>query len=756
MYREGKTGKSFKIKIERKIEKRRIMKKLKLLLVMFIGLFLISGCSKNEFTVLFKDGETTVSSVVVKKEALVEKPQDLIKEGYDFIGWYLDDQKYDFSIPVVSDLTLIAKWDLKTFTVKFVTETETEVKVKYNEKLEKITDPVKVGYEFIGWYDGDNIFDFNTPITKDVKLVAKFVVKQVSVKFVVDEKVINTIKVNYNETIKNIINEPTKEGYEFIGWYDGENLFSFDTLITKDLELVAKYSIQKFNVKIVVEGNEILNSKVDYNGKITAPTDPVKEGHQFDGWYVGDEKFDFNTPITKETVIIAKFTPNQYKVKFIADGVEIATVDVSHGSKAVAPTAPDKEGFVFSKWDKDISSVTSDMEVNAIYEVKKCTVKFIVDEKVIKEEKIDYNAAVVYPADPSKAGYTFTGWDKEVKEVKEDVEIIATFTIIKYSIKYYDSANELSYPEQSEYTIEDSFYLPTFNVNLSKFMGWFTNQDFTGDALCQISQGMTGDLVLYALNVVMEYNEGVECWDTTPFTSETDAAKGIDTITTLPKIFEQDFYKYLIDNDLLSSTKVNEKLRVTNFEEFSGDNKLHNNDPRKIWNDTSSNASGTADGYANFFFDKIVVRNDYTVESVEGGIFGTEPYKTKYFALLNTLVAMYKYKEANSRYENINAGTPQVKAFLAFIVDGYFYGTQGVAKDYFKSLRMVVPSMTTAYKIDGSSCKAFEVNQNAITDPVKVGYTFDGYYLDKECTKKLGTEPTKRLCTIYVKWVEVK
>ena len=203
MYREGKTGKSFKIKIERKIEKRRIMKKLKLLLVMFIGLFLISGCSKNEFTVLFKDGETTVSSVVVKKEALVEKPQDLVKEGYDFIGWYLDDQKYDFSIPVVSDLTLIAKWDLKTFTVKFVTETETEVKVKYNEKLEKITDPVKVGYEFIGWYDGDNLFDFNTPITKDVKLVAKFAVKQVSVKFVVDEKVINTIKVNYNETIKN-------------------------------------------------------------------------------------------------------------------------------------------------------------------------------------------------------------------------------------------------------------------------------------------------------------------------------------------------------------------------------------------------------------------------------------------------------------------------------------------------------------------------------------------------------------------------
>lgn len=732
------------------------MKKLKLLLVMFIGLFLISGCGKNEFTVSFKDGETIVSSVVVKKEELVEKPQDLIKEGYDFIGWFLDGKEYNFQTPVTSDLILVAKWDLKTLKVVFTADTETTVNVKYNEKVTKPTDPTKVGYEFMGWYDGDNLFDFNTPITKDITLTAKFSVTQVSVKFIVDEKVVETVKVNYNEAISNITNEPTKEGYDFIGWYDGENLFNFDTLITKDLELVAKFSIQKFNVKMLVEGNEILNSNVDYNSKITAPTNPEKVGHQFDGWYLGDEKFDFNTPITKDLVLIAKFTPNQYKVKFIADGVEIATVDVSHGSKAVAPTAPAKAGFVFSKWDKDISSITSDMEVNAIYEVKKCTVKFIVDGKVIKEEKLDYNTQVTYPEAPTKVGYTFTGWDKEEKVVKEDVEINATFAIIKYSIKYYDGANELSYPEQNEYTIEDSFYLPTYNVNLSKFMGWFTNQDFTGDILSKISQGMTGDLVLYALNVVMEYNEGMECWDTTPFTSETDAAKGIDTITTLPKIFEQDFYKYLVDNDLLSSTKVNEKLRVTNFEEFSGDNKLHNNDPRKIWNDTSSNASGTADGYANFFFDKIVVRNDYTVESVEGGIFGTEPYKTKYFALLNTLVAMYKYKEANSKYENINAGTPQVKAFLAFIVDGYFYGTQGVAKDYFKSLRMMVPSMTTAYKIDGSSCKAFEVNQNAIQDPVKVGYTFDGYYLDKECTKKLGTEPTKRLCTIYVKWVKVK
>ena len=102
----------------------------------------------------------------------VAKPDDPEKEGYVFIGWYLGNKEYDFDTPVTEDITLTAKWKA-IYTVSFDVDGEvTTEKVVDGMKVAKPDDPKKSGYTFIGWYLGEAEFNFDTPVTGNITLKA--------------------------------------------------------------------------------------------------------------------------------------------------------------------------------------------------------------------------------------------------------------------------------------------------------------------------------------------------------------------------------------------------------------------------------------------------------------------------------------------------------------------------------------------------------------------------------------------------------
>lgn len=142
-------------------------------------IFLV-GCNANKVAVIFDtNGGNYIESIEVDYNTVIPLPENNpTKEGFAFLGWYLDKKfknKYTDQI-VKKNTTLYAKWEAK-LEVKLDSDGGSSIASQFIEKGKKAlepTAPVKQGYQFLGWYNGNSIFDFNTPISSSITLVAKW------------------------------------------------------------------------------------------------------------------------------------------------------------------------------------------------------------------------------------------------------------------------------------------------------------------------------------------------------------------------------------------------------------------------------------------------------------------------------------------------------------------------------------------------------------------------------------------------------
>ena len=162
---------------------------------------------------------------------------------------------------------------------------------------------------------------------------------------------------------------------------------------------------------------------------------------------------DFLKPLTKDSkvkngdTVYVKWTINKYTVTFM-DGKDVLATftNVRHGDTVTAPEVSEKYGKTFVGWDKKFDVVTSDLTINAVYDVDTFTVTFKDGEKVLETQTVEYEAAATAPdiarLSPPE-GMHFAKWDKDFSKVTEDIEVSAVYELNEYTVIFKNGETTL-------------------------------------------------------------------------------------------------------------------------------------------------------------------------------------------------------------------------------------------------------------------------------------------------------------------------
>ena len=154
------------------------------------------------------------------------------------------------------------------------------------------------------------------------------------------------------------------------------------------------------------------------------------------------------------------------------DGTVLSAQSVAHGSAAIEPTAPEREGYAFIGWDKDFSNVTEDMTVTAQYSANSYTITYTINGEEYTAQTYEFGAAVSAPEYTVPEGHTFSGWNIPETMPAENLVLDAALTVNEYTVTY--NINGEIYAIQV-YAYGEEVFAPAYDVpDHFTFSGWDT------------------------------------------------------------------------------------------------------------------------------------------------------------------------------------------------------------------------------------------------------------------------------------------
>ena len=459
--------------------------------------------TKNKYTVTYINDGEEYHKETVEYGSVITEIQDPTKEGYTFTGWYTkDNEKVSYPITVTKNITLYSKYEVNSYKVSYYNEGKKYIddqKINYGENaLKPNTDPSKIGYTFKYWSLKENgeEYEFSTKITKDIDLYAVYEINKYTVTYINDGEEYHKETVEYGSVITSI-QDPTKEGYTFIGWYTKDNeKVSYPITVTKNITLYSKYEINSYKVSYYNEGKKYIeDQQINYGENALKPnTDPSKIGYTFKYWSLkgNGEEYEFSTKITKDITLYAVYEINKYTVTYINEGIEYHKETVEYGSVITEIQDPTKEGYTFIGWYNENNekvthpiTVTEDITLHSKYEINSYKVSYYnKGKKYIDDQQINYGENALKPnTDPSKIGYTFKYWSlKENGEeyefstkITKDITLYAVYEINKYTVTYINEGIEY-HKETVEYgSVITEIQDPTKEGYA--FIGWYNENN---------------------------------------------------------------------------------------------------------------------------------------------------------------------------------------------------------------------------------------------------------------------------------------
>ena len=344
-------------------------------------------------------------------------PTDVTRTGYTFKGWYDNENLTGSPVTAIGgaetgNKEYWAKWEINQYTITFDTNGGSEIAPitqDYGTEITVPADPTRKGYTFKGW-------DKEIPETmpaENITVKAQWGINQYTITFDTNGgSEIAPITQDYGTEIT-VPADPTRKGYTFKGW-DKEIP---ETMPAENITVKAQWGINQYTITFDTNGgSEIAPITQDYGTEITVPADPTRKGYTFKGW---DKEIPETMPAENITVK-AQWGINQYTITFDTNGgSEIAPITQDYGTEITVPADPTRKGYTFKGWDKEIPETmpAENITVKAQWGINQYTITFDTNGgSEIAPITQDYGTEITAPDNPTRKGYTFKGWDKEIPE----------------------------------------------------------------------------------------------------------------------------------------------------------------------------------------------------------------------------------------------------------------------------------------------------------------------------------------------------
>ena len=715
-----------------------------------------------KYTITFNSngGNTITAYNNILYGQTISKPTDPTRTGYIFNSWCKDialTNVWNFSTDTVtSNMTLYAKWDTIKYAVTFISNggiVTTYDSVPYGTTISKPTDPTRAGYIFNSWHRNTsltNAWNFNPDVvTSGMTLYAKWDTNKFTVTFNSNNGSTVTAynNVPYETTISKP-NNPTRTGYIFNRWCKDislENAWDFNTdVVISAMTLYAKWDTIKYTVTFNSNGGNVVTAydSIPYGTNISKPANPIRTGYIFNSWHRNitlTNVWDFNTNVvTSAMTLYAKWDTIKYAVTFISNGDIVTTYDsVPYRTTMSKPTDPTRTGYTFNSWHKNATLtnawnfntdvIISDTTLYAKWDTIKYTISFNSNggSTVTAYNNIPYGTIISQPADPTRTGYIFHSWHKNIaltnvwdfntNVVTSAMTLYAKWDTIKYPVAFNSNGGSAvaTYDSVPYGTTISKPIDPTRTGYI--FNSWHRNATLT-NVWNFNTNTVTSGMMLYAK------------WDTTKYTVIFNSFEGsaVAAYGSVP-------YKTTI-----ISPTVPEMTGHT-FGGWYKDTSFSN-----IWDFTSDEITQDTMLYAKWD----IITGIVIIFESNGGT-GVNPAQATYG-------------------DKISAPNPEPTktgyTFINWYKDATFneiwnFATDSITQDTVLYAKWIINNYTVTFICNGGDTVlpvqiVYNTNITNFLEPTKIGHTFGGWYKDLSCT--IAWDSTIDVVTfdmnLYAKW----
>ena len=475
--------------------------------------------------------ENPDSYTIVKKSDEVIALNEPTKNGYTFLGWYFNGEKYtEISFGTIGNLSFKAMWSPISYSIIYDLNKGTNSEdnpSSYNSETATIIlkDATRTGYEFLGWYDSNIDGNKITSVPKgsfgEKTLYAKWKLTTYTISYNLNGGTLAegdenpTYYTVESETI--ILNSPTRSTYVFDGWYsNGKKYEKILHGTTGDLTLSAKWTpIAIYAVSFNANASDVTGSMSNiYAYSQTSVTLPenafARSGYIFMGWATlssGEKVYDDKAQITLSGNLILyavwleeSYVP--YTVQHLLQNAEdddytLTATETKYGKILAQTNAQAKtyEHFTAAPIVQKKLPVEGTTYIQVLYDREIVTLRFdSANGDEVQSASGKWGASYTKPQEPERFGYTFKKWSPALPDTLESKTCTAQWTPIPYSISY-EGIDDAENPNTSTaYTIESEITLQNAKKTGYTFLGWYDGSK----KVTEIPLGSTGNITLTA------------------------------------------------------------------------------------------------------------------------------------------------------------------------------------------------------------------------------------------------------------------